>query len=64
MGVKRNLHGFNRHLRVMKREVPISGKRYPEEFTSEAVKQVVDHGHFIAGVATCPVSPLTASMPG
>jgi transposase len=48
----------------MKREVPISGKRYPEEFTSEAVKQVVDHGHFIASVATCPVSPLTASMPG
>lgn len=26
--------------------MPVSGKRYPEEFTIEAVKQVVDHGLF------------------
>ena len=28
-----------------------SGKRYPEEFKIEAVKQVVDRGHSIADVA-------------
>jgi len=26
------------------REVPMSGKRYPEEFKIEAVKQVIDRG--------------------
>jgi len=30
----------------------MSGKRYPEEFKIEAVKQVVDRGHCIATVAT------------
>ena len=30
----------------------MSGKRYPDEFKMEAVKQVVDRGHSIAGVAT------------
>lgn len=32
----------------------MSGKRYPEEFKIEAVKQVVDRGHSIASVATRP----------
>lgn len=27
-------------------------KRYPEKFKIEAVKQVVDRGHFIASIAT------------
>ena len=30
----------------------MSGKRYPEEFKIEAVKQVVDRGYSIATVAT------------
>lgn len=30
----------------------MSGKRYPEEFKTEAVKQVVDHGYSVASVAT------------
>ncbi len=30
----------------------MSGKRYPEEFKIEAVKQAVDRGHSIASVAT------------
>ncbi len=30
----------------------MSGKRYPEEFKIEAVKQVVDRGHSVSGVAT------------
>ncbi|MES3583805.1 transposase, partial [Enterobacter bugandensis] len=30
----------------------MSGKRYPEEFKIEAVKQVVDRGHSISSVAT------------
>ncbi|ASN83981.1 transposase [Pectobacterium carotovorum] len=29
----------------------MSGKRYPEEFKIEAVKQVVERGHSIASVA-------------
>ena len=29
----------------------MSSKRYPEEFKIEAVKQVVDQGHSVAGVA-------------
>ena len=29
----------------------MSGKRYPEEFKQEAVKQVVDRGHSVADVA-------------
>ena len=29
----------------------MSGKRYPEEFKIEAVKQIVDRGHNIADVA-------------
>ena len=28
------------------------GKRYPEEFKTEAVKQVVDRGYSVASVAT------------
>ncbi|CAM8503382.1 hypothetical protein ESCOCK398M_23125 [Escherichia coli] len=31
----------------------MSGKRYPEEFKIEAVKQVVDRGYSVASVATC-----------
>ena len=31
--------------------MPMSGKRYPEEFRIEAVKQVVDRGHAVADVA-------------
>lgn len=42
----------------------MSGKRYPEEFKIEAVKQVVDCGHSIASVAPVLISPRTASMPG
>jgi len=34
------------------REVPMSGKRYPEEFKIEAVKQVIDRGHSVSSVAT------------
>lgn len=30
----------------------MSGKRYPEEFKTEAVKQVVDRGHSVSSVAT------------
>lgn len=30
----------------------MSGKRYPEEFNIEAVKQVVDRGHSVSSVAT------------
>ncbi|EKS55297.1 transposase IS3/IS911 family protein [Citrobacter freundii ATCC 8090 = MTCC 1658 = NBRC 12681] len=30
----------------------MSSKRYPEEFKIEAVKQVVDRGHSVSGVAT------------
>ncbi|HEM8089848.1 TPA: IS3 family transposase [Klebsiella aerogenes] len=30
----------------------MSGKRYPEEFKIEAVKQVIDHGHSVSSVAT------------
>jgi len=29
----------------------MGGKRYPEEFTIESVKQVVDRGYSVAGVA-------------
>lgn len=44
---------------MAKREVFMNGKRYPEEFKIEAVKQVVDRGHSVADVAkrlgmTCP----------
>ncbi|CAM8576335.1 Transposase [Escherichia coli] len=30
----------------------MSGKRYPEEFKTEAVKQVVDRSYSVASVAT------------
>lgn len=30
----------------------MSGKRYPEEFKTEAVKQVVERGYSVASVAT------------
>lgn len=30
----------------------MSGKRYLEEFKIESVKQVVDRGHSVSGVAT------------
>ncbi|MGX0000542.1 transposase-like protein [Pantoea piersonii] len=30
----------------------MSGKRYPEEFKIEAVKQVIDRGHSVFSVAT------------
>jgi len=39
----------------------MSGKRYPEEFKIEAVKQVVDRGHSVSSVATrrdIPPQPL------
>ncbi|EOE2154291.1 TPA: transposase [Klebsiella pneumoniae] len=28
----------------------MSGKRYPEEFKIEAVKQVVDRGYYVASI--------------
>lgn len=40
------------HLKWLEREVFISGKRYPEEFKIEAVKQVVECGHSVSSVAT------------
>lgn len=39
---------------AIKREVLMSGKRYPEESKIEAVKQVVDRSHSLASVATRP----------
>ncbi|XAI77561.1 transposase [Leclercia adecarboxylata] len=30
----------------------MSSKRYPEEFTIEAIKQVVDRGYSVSSVAT------------
>jgi len=30
----------------------MSGKRYPEEFKTESVRQVVDRGHSVSGIAT------------
>ena len=30
----------------------MSGKRYPEEFKIEAVKQVIDRGHSVSSVVT------------
>ncbi|OPO60588.1 transposase, partial [Salmonella enterica subsp. enterica serovar Enteritidis] len=30
----------------------MSGKRYPEEFKIEAVRQVVERGHSVSSVAT------------
>ena len=30
----------------------MSGKRYPEEYKIEAVKQVIDRGHSVSSVAT------------
>ncbi|WP_409244354.1 transposase, partial [Enterobacter cloacae] len=30
----------------------MSGKRYPEEFKTEAVKQIVDRGYSVSSVAT------------
>ncbi len=30
----------------------MSSKRYPEEFRTKAVKQVVDRGHSVSSVAT------------
>ncbi len=41
----------------------MSGKRYPEEFKTEAVKQVVDRGYSVASVAT-RLAPPTAFTPG
>lgn len=35
------------------REVPMSGKLYPEEFKIEAVKEIIDRDHSIASVGTC-----------
>lgn len=32
-------------------EVSMSGKRYTNEFKSEAVKQVFERGHSVAGMA-------------
>ncbi|WP_410317858.1 transketolase-like TK C-terminal-containing protein [Klebsiella pneumoniae] len=32
----------------------MSGKRYPEEFKIEAVKQVVDRGHSVSSVSVLP----------
>jgi transposase len=41
----------------------MSGKRYPEEFKTEAVKQVVDRGYSVASVGTSRYHT-TAFMPG
>ncbi|MER2660918.1 transposase, partial [Escherichia coli] len=35
----------------------MSGKRYPEEFKIEAVKQVVDRGYSVASVVNRPGFP-------
>lgn len=37
---------------MAKRDVPLSGKRYPEGFNIVAVKQVVDRNHSVSSVAT------------
>ncbi len=42
----------------------MSGKRYPEEFKIEAVKQVVDRGHSVSSVAIRLESPLIVFTPG
>lgn len=42
----------------------MSGKRYPEEFKIEAVKQVVDRGYSVSSVATRLISLPTAFTPG
>ena len=45
----------------------MSGKRYPEEFKIEAVKQVVDRGYSVASVPALQhvlISPPTAFTPG
>lgn len=34
------------------RKMPVSGKRFAEEFEIEAVIQVVDRGHFVSSAAT------------
>ena len=39
----------------------MSGKRYPEAFKTEAVKQVVDRGHSVSSVAT-PLGITTHSL--
>ncbi|GKW14429.1 hypothetical protein PEC301937_03790 [Pectobacterium carotovorum subsp. carotovorum] len=42
----------------------MSGKRYPEEFKIEAVKQIVDRGHSVSSVATRLVTLPTVFTPG
>jgi transposase-like protein len=42
----------------------MSGKRYPEEFKIEAVKQVVDRGYSVPALQHVSISPPTAFMPG
>ena len=49
-----NRPGFCRQLRASYISCPIgasmSSQRYPEEFKTEAVKQILDHGHSVADV--------------
>ena len=42
----------------------MSSKRYPEEFTIEAVKQVTDRGHAVADAAKRIGVPQTVSTNG
>ena len=42
----------------------MSGKRYPEEFKIEAVKQVIDRGHSVPALQHVSISPPTAFTPG
>jgi len=42
----------------------MSGKRYPEEFKIEAVKQVVDRGYSVSSVVHVLISLPTAFTPG
>ena len=42
----------------------MSGKRYPEEFRIEAVKQVVERGHAVADVAKGSISQRIVSTLG
>jgi len=45
-------------------EAQMSAKRYPEEFKIEAVRQIVDRGYSVAGVASRLGVRNTACMPG
>ena len=41
----------------------MSSQRYPEEFKTEAVKQILDHGHSVANVSLAKLRPLPFPLP-